>query len=219
VAMIRWLIVLAAVAALAAGCSDKSKQGSSASDERTKEIEAAARDGDDRAVEKIAPLVRHEDAQTATAAVAALARMASPKACETLQQVVLADTRAAVRQVAVASLSQRKEPQAVEAISQAMVRDASPEVRNEAALGLARAGTVKDVPTQANALEGEQDPKVARTQVLAMERLIGVRLPRPDPRLSPAERQAALQRMRNTALNLAAAKKNKIPLGSPCKDH
>jgi HEAT repeat protein len=216
--MMRWLIVLAAAAALAAGCSDKSKQGSSPADERTREIEAAARAGDDKAVEKIAPLVRHEDAQTATAAVTALARMASPKACETLQQVVLADTRPEVRRAAVAGLSQRTEPRAVEAISQAMVRDVSPEVRSDAALGLARAGTVKDVPTLANAVESEQDPKVARTQVLAMERLIGVRLPRPDPRLSPAERRAALQRLRNTALNLAEAKKNHIPRGS-CKDN
>jgi HEAT repeat protein len=212
-------IVLAAAMLAAAGCSEKPSLTSSDPKERARAIQAAVKVADEKTVEQVVALTRNEDVQTAASAVAALGRMSSPRAAETLRQVVAADTRAEVRLAAVQGLSQRTEPKAVEALRETLVRDPAPEVRGEAALGLAKAGTIEDVPVLAGAVGREADPKVARKQELAMEYLIGVRFPPPDPTMTPAQRRERVQRIRTTAMRLAEARKNKIPLGNPCKDN
>jgi len=212
------VIGLAVAAVLAAGCSEKSGNLSSSDPkERSQAIRAVASAANDKAVEQIVPLVRHEDPQTASEAVAALGRMASPRACETLRQVVTTETRPEIRRAAVMSLAQRAEPEAVEAIREALVRDPVPEVRGDAAVALATAGTINDVPALAAAAGRETDPKVTRYQVLAMEHLTGVKFPPLDPKMTPEQRREQLQRIRTTAVHLAEARKNKIPLGAPCK--
>jgi HEAT repeat protein len=213
------VIGLAVVAVLAAGCSDKSGNLSSPDPrERSRAIQAAASAAGDKAVEQIAPLVRHEDSQTASEAVMALGRMASPRACETLRQVMTTETRPAIRQTALTSLAQRAEPEAIEAIREALVRDPVPEVRGDAAVALARAGTINDVPVLAAAAGRETDPRATQSQVLAMEYLVGVRFPPPDPKMTPEQRREQLQRIRTTAMRLAEARKNKLPRGGVCKD-
>jgi len=206
-----------AVAMLAgAGCSGSGDLGSSDPKELAKAIEATASAGDDRAAEKIAPLARDGDAQKASVAIVALSHMPSARALDTLRQVATTDQRPEVRQVAVVALAQRKEPEALETLREALTRDTAPEVRSEAALGLARAGTIDDVHTLVNAAGSEKDPRVARAQVLGMERLIGVKFPSPNPKMTPVQQREQLQRIRETATRLANAKKNGIPTGS-CK--
>ncbi|MCX5682152.1 MAG: hypothetical protein NT049_00485, partial [Planctomycetota bacterium] len=68
--MLRWMIALAAAAVLAAaGCSEKTGNLSSSDPkERALALRAVTAKADDKAVEKIAALARHEDAGTASAA-------------------------------------------------------------------------------------------------------------------------------------------------------
>jgi HEAT repeat protein len=215
--MLKCVIGLAAMAVLAAGCSDKTGNLSSSDPkERAQALQAVTAAADEKAMEKIAALARHENVQTASAAVEALGRISSPKACETLRQVMTTEQRPEVRRVAVNSLSQRKEEQAVETLRETLVRDPAPEVRGEAAVGLAKAGSIDDVPVLVAAAGRETDPKATRSQVLAMEYLIGVKFPQPDPKMTPEQRREQLQRIRTTALRLAEARKNKIPQGG-CK--
>jgi HEAT repeat protein len=215
--MRKCLIVLAAVVLMGAGCEDKTKNlSSSDSKERAQAISAVSAAADEKTVEKVAAMVRSDNVQTASSAVLALAKISSPRAVETLRQVVVADQRPEVRQAAVISLSQRTEPEAAEMLRDTLVRDKSPEVRGEAAVGLAMAGNIEDVQVLANAAGRETDPKVTRRQVLAMEHLIGVKFPQPDPKMTPEQRKAQMQRIRTTAMRLAEARKNNIPLGS-CK--
>jgi HEAT repeat protein len=214
--MRRLAIGLAAAALLVAGCKDEGTLTSSDPKEVAKAIHAASSAGDDRAVERIAPLASHADTQTASEAVLALGRMSSPKALAVLQQVAATDYRPEVRRVAVVSLAQRKEPQAAEALRETLTRDQAPEVRTAAAMGLARAGTVDDVSALATAVGRETNPKVAQAEVLAMGGLLGVRFPLPDPKMAPEQRRAQLQRIRKTAMELAEAKKNGTGTGG-CK--
>ena len=199
-----------------AGCSGSGNLSSSDPKEVAKAIQAAASAGDDRAAEKIAPLAHHEDAQTASVAIVALSRMPSQRACETLRQVATTDQRPEVRQAALAALAQRKEPEALETLRETLTRDTAPEVRSEAAFGLARAGNIDDVHVLANAAGREKDPKVAQAAVLGIGRLLGVKLPPPDPKMTPAQQRERIQRIQATVTRLANDKKNGIPQGS-CK--
>jgi HEAT repeat protein len=215
--MRRLVIGLAAVAMLVgAGCSGSGSGPLSSSDPKEVVKQAAASAGDERAVERVAPLVRDQDAQTAAAAIVALSRMPSPKACETLRQVVATDQRPEVRRAAVAGLAQRTEPAAAEALRDTLTRDQAAEVREEAAQGLARVGTIDDVSVLANAAGRETNPKVAQSEVQVMGRLLGVKFPPPDPKQSPEQRKEHLQRARTTAVRLAEMRKNGIPAGG-CK--
>jgi HEAT repeat protein len=130
--------------------------------------------------------------------------------------VAATDYRPEVRQVAMEALVQRKEPEALETLRETLTRDPAPEVRTVVAMGLARAGTVDDVGALATAVGRETNPKVAQAEVLAMGALLGVKFPPPDPKMSPEQRKAQLQRIRKTALELAAAKKNGTGTGG-CK--
>lgn len=215
--MRKCLIVLAAVVLMGAGCEDKTKNLSSSDPrERARAIAAVSAAADEKTVEKVAAMVRNDNVQTASSAVLALARISSSQACATLRQVVAADQRPEVRRLAVISLSQRTEPEAAEMLRDTLVRDTSPEVRGEAAVGLAMAGNIEDVQVLANAAGRETDPKVTRYQVLAMEHLIGVKFPQPDPKMTAEQRKAQMQRIRATAVQLAEARKNNISVGS-CK--
>ena len=218
VAMLKWMIALAAVVVLAAaGCAEKSGNlSSSDSKERAQALRAVTAAADEKAVEKIAELARHEDVRTATSAVAALGRISSARACETLRQVMATEQRPEVRRAAVIGLAQRKEEQAVETLRETLVRDPAPEVRGEAAVGLAKAGSIDDVPVLVAAAGRETDPRAAQYQVLAMAYLTGVQFPQPDPKMTPEQRREQLQRIRTTALRLAEARKKNIPLGG-CK--
>jgi len=210
-------MLLAAAVLAAAGCAEKPSLSSTDPKERARAIQAMAKASDDKTVEQVAVLARNENVQTASAAVATLGRISSARAIDTLQQVAASDARPDVRRIAVQSLSQRSEPKAIEALRDTLVRDPAPEVRGEAARGLAKSGSVDDVPVLAAATSRETDAKVQRYQVLAMEHLIGVKFPPPDPKMTPEQRREQMQRIRATAIRLAEAKKNKIPLGAGCK--
>ena len=146
------LIGLAAAMLLGAGCKDSGNLASSDPKEVAKAIQATASTGDERAVERIAPLASHTDTQMASEAVIALGRMSSPKAVAVLQQVAATDHRPEVRRVAVVSLAQQPQrPQAVETLRETLTRDQAPEVRTAAAMGLARSGTLDDVSVLAAA--------------------------------------------------------------------
>ena len=206
-----------ALLVLGTGCSDSSKSLSSSDPgERAAALRKMAVAGDDKAVERVAPLVKHEDTRTATQAIETLGRMSSGRACKYLRDVMTSEQRPELRRAAVASLARRKETQAAEAIRRAVASDPSPQVRSEAAMSLVRTGNVEDVNVLAQAAVGEPDPQVARAEVTAMGALMGVRFPY-DPAASPEARKANLARIRAAAAELARARKNHQPAGFSCK--
>jgi HEAT repeat protein len=201
---------------LMAGCSDPSK-GLTSSDPqvRAQAIRELSASGADAAARQVASVARHEDDRTASQAILALGRMASPCAAEALKDVVTAERRVALRRLAAVSLTQRPEPLAAEALRRAVKTDTSPEVRAEAALGLARRGTVDDVYLLADAATSEPDSRAAHSEVTAVETLVGLRFPY-DPAAPPEVRRECLERMRTFAIRAVEVRKGLRPPDMQC---
>lgn len=192
---------------LAAGCSDSSNNLSSSDQaERMRAIFAVAARADDNAVEQLAPLVKDADIKVASEAIVALGRIRSDRAREVLQTVVTSEPRGDLRMWAATGLAQHKDPKVVEVLRRAVSRDPAPKVRAAAAAAVGRIGTVDDAPYLADAAMSENDQSVVRSEVTAIQSLVGVYFGyKPDA--PPEARRAVLTRIRDQAAHLIRVRK------------
>ncbi len=218
------MVCLAALTALlSAGCSDPTKDLTSSDPKvQHRAVLALAYRGDDAALDALAPLAKGENGDLAAEVLTALSKSPSGRACEVLSDVVLTDKREGLRLVAAVSLGQRKEPEAAETLRRVVGRDPAPGVRGEAAKSLGVVGKIEDATLLANTLVRETDARAAMGEILALQKLTRATYPLYDPKASPDEQQAQLQRIRESAIHQMEVKTGKvhpdiirIPKGTP----
>jgi HEAT repeat protein len=160
------------------------------------------------AIEKIAPLVKHEDLIVATETVKALGQMRRPSADKVLRQAATSDARAAVRQEAVLQLGGARDAESRAVAKQAVKTDPDADVRASAITSIQKQRALDDVPLLLEVAETEKDVVVQARAVSAIEQMLHMKF-NYDPKAPLAERQQALERIRASASRIAAELKER----------